>query len=75
MDVLSSDKIATLTFNKFNVDESLIAIFVKDMYANVVVLYATRASGVENHDAINTSIVNMPGDPKEVALYWCITLC
>jgi H+-transporting ATPase len=31
-----------------------------------VVLYAARASRVENQDAIDASIVNMLADPKEV---------
>ena len=31
-----------------------------------LVLYAARASRVENQDAIDSSIVGMLGDPKEV---------
>ncbi|WOH06074.1 hypothetical protein DCAR_0625497 [Daucus carota subsp. sativus] len=50
MDVLCSDKTGTLTLNKLT---------------DAVVLYAARASRVENQDAIDASIVNMLGDPKE----------
>jgi H+-transporting ATPase len=36
------------------------------MNKDSVVLYAARASRVENQDAIDASIVNMLSDPKEV---------
>lgn len=68
MDVLCSDKTGTLTLNKLSVDKTLIEAFVKDIDADAVILYAARASRVENQDAIDASIVNMLGDPKEVAL-------
>ncbi|XP_024978889.1 ATPase 8, plasma membrane-type-like isoform X2 [Cynara cardunculus var. scolymus] len=65
MDVLCSDKTGTLTLNKLTVDKSLIEVFVKDCDKDMVVLYAARASRIENQDAIDASIVNMLGDPKE----------
>ncbi|KAK6135611.1 hypothetical protein DH2020_030659 [Rehmannia glutinosa] len=65
MDVLCSDKTGTLTLNKLTVDKSLIEVFPKDMDKDTVVLLAARASRVENQDAIDASIVNMLGDPKE----------
>ena len=36
------------------------------MDADTVVLMAARASRTENQDAIDTAIVNMLADPKEV---------
>ncbi|KAK6156578.1 hypothetical protein DH2020_010826 [Rehmannia glutinosa] len=66
MDVLCSDKTGTLTLNKLTVDKSLIEVFPKDMDKDTVVLLAARASRVENQDAIDASIVNMLGDPKEI---------
>ncbi|XP_018674765.2 plasma membrane ATPase 4-like [Musa acuminata AAA Group] len=65
MDVLCSDKTGTLTLNKLTVDKSLIEVFVKDMDKDTVVLYAARASRVENQDAIDACIVGMLADPKE----------
>ncbi|WCJ29849.1 Plasma membrane ATPase [Euphorbia peplus] len=65
MDVLCSDKTGTLTLNKLTVDKTLIEVFVKDLDKDGVVLLAARASRVENQDAIDASIVNMLGDPKE----------
>ncbi|PNY15328.1 plasma membrane H+-ATPase [Trifolium pratense] len=65
MDVLCSDKTGTLTLNKLTVDKSLIEVFPTDMDKDSVVLYAARASRVENQDAIDASIVNMLSDPKE----------
>ena len=41
-------------------------VFVKDMDKDTVLLYAGRASRVENQDAIDASIVGMLADPKEV---------
>ncbi|GJW05960.1 hydrolase-like 2 domain-containing protein [Tanacetum coccineum] len=40
-------------------------IFAKGVDADMVVLIAARASGVENQDAIDTAIVGMLADPKE----------
>ncbi|XP_072991362.1 plasma membrane ATPase-like [Typha latifolia] len=65
MDVLCSDKTGTLTLNKLTVDKNLIEVFVKDMDKDTVMLYAARASRVENQDAIDASIVGMLADPKE----------
>ncbi|KAF3338923.1 plasma membrane ATPase 4-like protein [Carex littledalei] len=65
MDVLCSDKTGTLTLNKLTVDKNLIEIFEKGVDKDAVVLYAARASRVENQDAIDASIVNMLADPKE----------
>ncbi|KAJ0965881.1 hypothetical protein J5N97_027019 [Dioscorea zingiberensis] len=65
MDVLCSDKTGTLTLNKLTVDKTLIEVFVKDLDKDSVVLYAARASRIENQDAIDSSIVGMLADPKE----------
>lgn len=65
MDVLCSDKTGTLTLNKLTVDKSLIEVFPTDLDKDGVVLLAARASRTENQDAIDGSIVNMLGDPKE----------
>ncbi|XP_072973403.1 plasma membrane ATPase 4-like [Typha angustifolia] len=65
MDVLCSDKTGTLTLNKLTVDKNLIEVFVKDMDKDTVMLYAARASRVENQDAIDACIVGMLADPKE----------
>ncbi|KAK1389509.1 Plasma membrane ATPase [Heracleum sosnowskyi] len=65
MDVLCSDKTGTLTLNKLTVDKNLIEVFANDADKDAVVLYAARASRVENQDAIDASIVNMLSDPKE----------
>ncbi|ONK68842.1 uncharacterized protein A4U43_C05F16580 [Asparagus officinalis] len=64
-DVLCSDKTGTLTLNKLTVDKSLIEVFAKGVDRDGVVLYAARASRMENQDAIDASIVNMLADPKE----------
>ncbi|ONK59572.1 uncharacterized protein A4U43_C08F7840 [Asparagus officinalis] len=55
----------TLTLNKLTVDKSLIEVFAKGVDRDGVVLYAARASRMENQDAIDASIVNMLADPKE----------
>ncbi|TYK03630.1 ATPase 8, plasma membrane-type [Cucumis melo var. makuwa] len=65
MDVLCSDKTGTLTLNKLTVDKSLIEVFVPNMDKDTVMLFAARASRVENQDAIDACIVGMLGDPKE----------
>ncbi|XP_065008922.1 plasma membrane ATPase-like [Musa acuminata AAA Group] len=65
MDVLCSDKTGTLTLNKLSVDRNLIEVFVNGLDRDTVVLYAARASRVENQDAIDASIVGMLAEPKE----------
>ncbi|KAI4380499.1 hypothetical protein MLD38_006682 [Melastoma candidum] len=65
MDVLCSDKTGTLTLNKLTVDKTHIEVFIDGMDKNTLMLLAARASRVENQDAIDASIVNMLGDPKE----------
>lgn len=42
-----------------------IKVFPTGVDKDTVVLYAARASRVENQDAIDASIVGMLGDPKE----------
>lgn len=75
MDILCSDKTGTLTLNKLTVDKNLIEIFARDMDKDTLVLYAARASRVENQDAIDASIVNMLSDPKEVfSFFTCMAL-
>lgn len=41
-------------------------VFAKDVDKDMVVLMAARASRLENQDAIDTAIVSMLGDSKEV---------
>ncbi|KAG8093806.1 hypothetical protein GUJ93_ZPchr0012g19807 [Zizania palustris] len=65
MDVLCSDKTGTLTLNKLTVDKTLVEVCSKGVDKEMVLLYAARASRVENQDAIDTCIVNMLADPKE----------
>ncbi|MED6180834.1 ATPase 8, plasma membrane-type [Stylosanthes scabra] len=65
MDVLCSDKTGTLTLNKLTVDKDLIEVFPSNVDRDTLVLYAARASRVENQDAIDASIVGMLSDPKE----------
>lgn len=45
---------------------STLQVFAKGVDADTVVLMAARASRVENQDAIDTAIVGMLADPKEV---------
>lgn len=66
MDVLCSDKTGTLTLNKLSVDRNLIEVFAKGVDKEHVLLLAARASRVENQDAIDTCMVGMLADPKEV---------
>ncbi|MED6160522.1 ATPase 8, plasma membrane-type [Stylosanthes scabra] len=65
MDILCSDKTGTLTLNKLTVDKTMIEVFPNGMNVDTLVLYAARASRVENQDAIDASIVGMLSDPKE----------
>ncbi|KAL8152478.1 hypothetical protein V2J09_010238 [Rumex salicifolius] len=65
MDVLCSDKTGTLTLNKLTVDKTLVEVFSKDVDKDALILMASRASRVENQDAIDASIVNMLRNPKE----------
>ncbi|KAK8953558.1 Plasma membrane ATPase [Platanthera guangdongensis] len=65
MDVLCSDKTGTLTLNKLTVDKELTAVLGKDMDRYGVLLYAARASRIENQDAIDACIVGMLADAKE----------
>ncbi|CAI0406946.1 unnamed protein product [Linum tenue] len=66
MDVLCSDKTGTLTLNKLTVDKTMVEVFARGVDKDLVVLMAARASRLENQDAIDTAIVNMLGDPKEI---------
>jgi len=65
MDLQSSDKTGTLTLNKLSVDRSLVEIFATGVEKDDVVLFAARASRVENQDAIDAAMVGMLSDPKE----------
>ncbi|KAL6847557.1 hypothetical protein ACP4OV_022583 [Aristida adscensionis] len=65
MDVLCSDKTGTLTLNKLSVDAGLVEIFAGGVTKDDVVLFAARASRVENQDAIDAAMVGMLADPKE----------
>ncbi|KAF9587112.1 hypothetical protein IFM89_039672 [Coptis chinensis] len=65
MDVLCSDKTGTLTLNHLTVDRNLIKVFCNGMDKDSIVLFAARASRLENQDAIDMAIVNMLADPKE----------
>lgn len=44
----------------------LVQVFEKGVTQDQVILMAARASRIENQDAIDTAIVGMLGDPKEV---------
>lgn len=44
----------------------ILQVFAKGLDKDTVVLMAARASRLENQDAIDTAIVSMLGDPKEV---------
>ncbi|KAL6649138.1 hypothetical protein ACP70R_013362 [Stipagrostis hirtigluma subsp. patula] len=65
MDVLCSDKTGTLTLNKLSVDRGLVEIFAAGVHKDDVILFAARASRVENQDAIDAAMVGMLADPKE----------
>ncbi|EOA15187.1 hypothetical protein CARUB_v10028575mg [Capsella rubella] len=65
MDVLCSDKTGTLTLNKLSVDKNLIEVCARGVEKDEVVLFAARASRVENQDAIDAAMVGMLADPKE----------
>ncbi|KAK8946341.1 Plasma membrane ATPase 4 [Platanthera zijinensis] len=65
MDVLCSDKTGTLTLNTLTVDASLIEVFARGMDKRTLILYAARASRVENQDAIDACIVRSLGGPTE----------
>ncbi|KFK27283.1 h(+)-atpase 3 [Arabis alpina] len=65
MDVLCSDKTGTLTLNKLSVDKNLIEVCAKGVEKDEVLLFAARASRVENQDAIDAAMVGMLADPKE----------
>ncbi|KAF3792684.1 ATPase 4 plasma membrane-type [Nymphaea thermarum] len=66
MDVLCSDKTGTLTLNKLTVDKNLIEVFARGVDKEAVILMAARASRTENQDAIDTAVVNMLADPREI---------
>uniref|UniRef100_M8CZ67 ATPase 8, plasma membrane-type n=1 Tax=Aegilops tauschii TaxID=37682 RepID=M8CZ67_AEGTA len=65
VEIVVIDKTGTLTLNKLTVDKTLIEVCSKGVDKDMVLLYAARASRVENQDAIDTCIVNMLADPKE----------
>nr|CAB3502136.1 unnamed protein product [Digitaria exilis] len=65
MDVLCSDKTGTLTLNKLSVDRELIEVFAAGVEKDDIVLFAARASRVENQDAIDTAMVGMLPDPRK----------
>jgi H+-transporting ATPase len=44
----------------------LVQVFEKGVTQDQVILMAARASRIENQDAIDTAIVGMLADPKEV---------
>ncbi|XP_019057508.1 PREDICTED: ATPase 10, plasma membrane-type isoform X4 [Tarenaya hassleriana] len=65
MDVLCCDKTGTLTLNRLTVDKNLIEVFVDFMDKDTILLLASRASRLENQDAIDAAIVSMLADPRE----------
>ncbi|XP_050234318.1 ATPase 10, plasma membrane-type-like isoform X2 [Mercurialis annua] len=65
MDVLCCDKTGTLTLNRLTVDRNLIEIFNHEVDKDIIVLLASRASRLENQDAIDSAIVDMLADPNE----------
>lgn len=50
-----------------------VQVFAKGVDKDTVVLMAARASRTENQDAIDTAIMSMLGDPKEV-FYCCMII-
>ena len=50
-------------------------VFAKGVDPDTVVLMAARASRIENQDAIDTAIVGMLADPKEVTCLMNCFLC
>jgi H+-transporting ATPase len=44
----------------------LVQVFEREVTQDQVILMAARASRIENQDAIDTAIVGMLADPKEV---------
>lgn len=53
----------------------LVQVFAKGVDKDRVVLMAARASRLENQDAIDSAIVSMLGDPKEVCNLFLNGLC
>lgn len=49
-------------------------VFAKGVDKDAVVLMAARASRLENQDAIDTAIVSMLGDPKEVSSFTQVSI-
>lgn len=64
MDVLYSDKTRTLVSNKLTVDKNLIEVFTKGVEKEHVILFATKASRIENRDDIDAAIVGILADLK-----------
>ncbi|KAJ4972025.1 hypothetical protein NE237_005124 [Protea cynaroides] len=61
-----SDKTGTLTLNKLFVDKTLIEVFAKGVEKDHVILFAARASGTENQDAIDLAILHFfPFNPVD----------
>lgn len=53
----------------------LVQVFAKGVDKDRVILMAARASRLENQDAIDSAIVSMLGDPKEVCNLFLNGLC
>lgn len=70
MDVLCCDKTGTLTTNKLTVDQNLIEVFAKDFNKENMLLFAARASRIENQDAIDAAVIGTLANPKEVSLFF-----
>lgn len=47
----------------------MVQVFAKGVDADTVILMADRASRMENQDAIDTAIVGVLADPKEVQAF------
>jgi hypothetical protein len=62
--VLSLFSVFTI-FSELSCDDAL-QVFAKGVDKELVCLLAARASRLENQDAIDTAIVGMLADPKEV---------
>ena len=52
--------------SKILIPSMSLQVFAQDVDKDTVVLMAARASRLENQDAIDTAIVSMLSDPKEV---------
>lgn len=63
---LCCERLSCSAFQNFDIIYCPWQVFAKGVDKDMVVLMAARASRLENQDAIDTAIVSMLADPKEV---------